>query len=275
MLQRDIEGGNMLGDLDCSIKRYFNIFVVKPRFLLILLVIPLFFYIYTLLYPVSYEISNSIAFPEDIILDLPGEKNEFINRDMLTREPELFFLNTAFMAELNHLITRSWEMEEPGTAVLAGNVMRSLALESSGKDILTVKYTGSQLSAGELMVYFYSRKLISHSFEPGEGGMVSAADKPMAGGAGFLKRDLDIRKNYSFWDQRRLRPLAYVTVLSFLFMLFVVGMVDWMDSSLKDESQAARYLDLPVLGSFPNIIELGSSLDRAADLNRQSPGKGE
>ena len=70
-------------------------------------------------------------------------------------------------------------------------------------------------------------------------------------GIGFYNRDLEIKKNYRLWDQGRLYPLGVVTFCSFLLMLFIVGVAEWMDSSLKTEQQASRYLDLPVLGSFP------------------------
>ena len=115
------------------------------------------------------------------------------------------------------------------------------------------------------MVYFYSRKLITHSFNTRGNEQVSSADSPMIAGAESLSRELEIERNYSLWDQRRLRPLAIVAILSFLFMLVVVGVVDWLDSSLKTEPQAVRYLDLPVLGSFPNIKELGDALGQAPD----------
>ena len=99
-------------DLDCLVKRYLNIFFVKPKFLLIVVVIPFLFYLYTLTRPASYEISNTVLFTSDMVLDLTGPQKVQLNRKRLMLEPELFLLNVAMVDELDHLITRSWESPE-------------------------------------------------------------------------------------------------------------------------------------------------------------------
>ena len=96
-------------DFDCLVKRYLNIFWVKPRFLLIVLVLPFLFYLYTLTRPVSYEISNSVLFNSEMVLKLTGPEPVELTRQKLLLEPELFLLNAALVDELDHLITRSWE----------------------------------------------------------------------------------------------------------------------------------------------------------------------
>ena len=115
------------------------------------------------------------------------------------------------------------------------------------------------------MVYFYSRKLVTNSSMKEGGGLSQNPERGRIAGTGFFDRDLEIIKNYRLWDQRRLYPLGIVFACSFLLMIFVVGIAEWMDSSLKTEQQASRYLDLPVLGAVPNFQELGNILGRPAD----------
>ncbi|MFH1965844.1 MAG: hypothetical protein ABIJ42_09945 [Acidobacteriota bacterium] len=258
-------------DFDCSVKRYLNIFLVKPKFLLIVIVIPLVFYLYALTIPVSYEIANSVLFTEETGLVLPGPDNVLLSRETLLQAPDLLLLNVSLIAELNHLITRNWENPDESTARLSGSILESLSLEMSGDDHLRVLYKGPQLSTGSLMVYFYSRKIVAHSSVEEGTGQSQSSGRGRVAGIGFFNRDLEVKKNYRLWDQRRLYPLGVVAFCSFLLMIFVVGIAEWMDSSLKTEHQASRYLDLPVMGAFPNFQELGTILSRSADS--QKPGE--
>jgi hypothetical protein len=252
-------------DFDCLVKRYLNIFFVKPRFLLIVLIIPLIYYLYALTLPASYEIVNSVLFTEEMDLRLPGPGSTLLSREIILQEPDLFLQNDFLIAELNHLITRNWENQDEGAALLNVRVMESLSLDVSGDDELKIIYTGPQLSAGSLMVYFYSRKLVTHSSMKEGADLIQNPGRDRIAGSGFFDRDLEIRKNYRLWDQRRLYPLGVVVACSFLLMIFVVGIAEWMDSSIKTEQQASRYLDLPVLGAFPNFQKLENILGRSAD----------
>ena len=251
-------------DFDCLVKRYLHIFFVKPKFLLIVAVIPLLFYMYTLTIPVSYEIANSLLCPGETVFDLPGPDRGQVSRERLLLEPDLVFMNGSLVAELNHLITRNWESQDEGIDRLNESIMESLSLEVSGDDQLRVIYRGTQLSAGSMMVYFYSRKLLSHSTVNEDTGQDQSPGYARAAGIGFYNTDLKVTKNYGLWDQGRLYPLGMVIAFSFLVMLVVVGVAEWMDSSLKTEQQASRYLDLPVLGAFPNFQELGTILNSSA-----------
>ena len=261
----------LMGDFDCLVKRYLNIFIVKPKFLLIVIVIPLIFYLYAVTIPVSYEISNSVLFTEEMVLDLPGLDDVLLSRETLLQDPDLLLLNVSLIAELNHLITRNWENPDESTARLNGSIMESLSLEMSGDDQLRVLYKGSQLSSGSLMVHFYSRKIVTHSSVEEGTGQSQSPGRDRVAGIGFFNRDLEVKNIYRLWDQKRLYPLGVVAFCSFLLMIFVVGIAEWMDSSLKTEQQASRYLDLPVMGAFPNFQELRTLLGRAADV--QKPGE--
>lgn len=252
-------------DFDCLVKRFLNIFWVKPKFLLIVIVIPFLFYLWSLTRPVSYEISNSVLFTPEMVLQLNGPDPVQLNRKRLLLEPELFLLNVALVDELDHLITRNWENPDEERARVNESIINSLSLELSGEEQIRIKYEGPRLSTGSLMVYFYSRKLVSNaSMGDGYRGDDSTGEARIAG-IGFYNRNLEIKNNYKLWDQGRLFPLGVATVFSFLLMLFTAGVAEWMDSSLKTEQQASRYLDMPVLGAFPNFRELESNFRRSVE----------
>jgi hypothetical protein len=255
-------------DLDCLVKRYLNIFWVKPKFFLIIVVIPFLFYLYTLTRPVSYEISNAVLFAPDMVLELNGPEPLKLNRKRLLLEPELFLLNAALVDELDHLITRNWKNQDEEKSLINESIISSISLEVSGEEQIRIKYEGPRVSTGSLMVYFYSRKLASNASLGDDYRPDDSTREARIAGIGFYNRDLEITKNYRLWDQGRLFPLGVVTVLSFLLMLFTVAIAEWMDSSLKTEQQASRYLDLPVLGAFPNFRELEAIFSRPDD----SPG---
>lgn len=254
-----------MAELSCNLKSYFNIILVKPRFLLIVVIIPLVYYLYALSIPVSYEITNSVGYPIGTELYLPGSGVSTIDRDSLIRDPDILFLDSALLVELDHLITRGWNDPEDSGVELTTSIINEMSLVPFGNEELKIAYNGPQQAMGSLMVYFYSRKLVAYSRITSGSGNSSSLGGVAAAGLGSFNRNLQIRKIYRLWDNSRLYPLAVISLLSFIAMLIVVGIVEWLDSSLKSEQQAARYLDLPVLGSFPDLEELSVQLTKASE----------
>ena len=256
-------------ELDCTVKRYFNIFLVKPKFLLILIVVPMIFYLYTISRPVAYEISNTLGYSAETVLHLPNSGMPGIYRDVLLEDPAILFIDPTMLAELNHLITRGWNEPEESGATLTAAIINTMSLVPLGNEEVEVTYNGPQQATGSLMVYFYSRKLIAHSRVMAGSGNSSSLEGTAAAALGNFGRNLEVRKIYRLWDHRRLYPLGVIFVLSFAGMLLSVAIAEWLDSSLKSEQQAASYLDLPVLGSFPDFEELGALLaGKAEDANQ-------
>ncbi len=247
-------------ELDCTIKRYFNIILVKPRFLLIAVVLPLLFYLYLLSNPVAYEITNTVEFSGGNGLDLPGSAHASLDREGLLRDPDLLFLNASLLAELNHLIAGNLDNPAQGLEELTGVIMEGTSLVPDGEDHVQVIHKGPRLTTGTLIVLFYSRKLAAYSYFKNEGEMVSSAGKPGALSIPYLSNNLEVRKIYSFWNRGRLYPMLIMIGISFLIMMVVVVIAEWMDSSLKTEQQAGQYLHLPVLGTFPDFQEIGAVL---------------
>ena len=257
-------------ELDCTIKRYFNIILVKPRFLLVAAVIPILFYIYMLSNPVAYEITNTIEFSSENWLDLPGSMHPPLDRGGLLRDPDLLFLDASLLAELDHLITRNRDNPERGLEDLTGFIMEDTSLVPSGENHVQVIYHGARQTTGTLIVLFYSRKLSAHSCFKEDGAMVSSDGKSGVSGIPYLSNNLEVRKIYSFWNRDRLYPMAIMIAVSFLIMMIIVAAVEWMDSSLKTEQQAGNYLNLPVLGTFPDFQEIGAVLGLS---NEEQTGK--
>ena len=55
-------------------------------------------------------------------------------------------------------------------------------------------------------------------------------------------------------------PLLLSLFLSVLGVAGLLWALEWMDPSFKSERQIARYLDVPVLGSMPDLNKITNSM---------------
>jgi capsular polysaccharide biosynthesis protein len=72
---------------------------------------------------------------------------------------------------------------------------------------------------------------------------------------------MKINEHRTLWRHERLVPLALITFISLIGVLIVLAVLEWSDPSFKSERQVAQYLDLPILGSLPDLNKISAALN--------------
>ena len=73
--------------------------------------------------------------------------------------------------------------------------------------------------------------------------------------------NIEINAHRTLWRPERLVPLVLITFISLIGVLMVLVLLEWSDPSFKSERQVAQYLELPILGSLPNLNKISASLN--------------
>jgi hypothetical protein len=148
------------------------------------------------------------------------------------------------------------------------SVLGSLSLQLDGQGHCEISYLGSDPKLGTKLVNYYTDRLLSRL----RAGFYRQVAAP--GGQGQLKLPehlqlsqtvLKRNEHRAWWRADRL-PLALVALLLPLvaFMVFV-GFREFLDPSFKSGRQAARYLDLPILGFMPPLDPIVRNLERSKE----------
>jgi hypothetical protein len=130
----------------------------------------------------------------------------------------------------------------------------SLKLDDQGR--LEVAYYGPDRVLGRKLVDFYMVRLLNRM----RAGYYRVPEAVRAG-KGFKSPEhlqisesrLHFVSHRAWWRPERATTALLVTVLPLLLLLFYIGFREFTDPSFKSGRQAARYLELPILGFIPPL----------------------
>ena len=112
-----------------------------------------------------------------------------------------------------------------------------------------ITYLGKDPELGKDLVGYYARELMSKAREGIErSGLPVAQDRQpkLAGG-------IESSAMRALWRPDRLGPMLTLLIASVFAVLVLIAALEWNDAALKSERQIARYVNLPVLGSLPDL----------------------
>ena len=151
-----------------------------------------------------------------------------------------------------------------------------MTLKPADDASVLLSYYGRDVELGKILVNFYTQRLVSRSkdglvrsmrtptrtgaLETGGapqlqtvGGTESAMSKPQPAAP---EGELRIQEHHTFWRSDRLFPSAGILAGTLMLWFILAGFVEWADPSFKSERQVSRYLDLPVIGTMPDLDAL-------------------
>lgn len=139
---------------------------------------------------------------------------------------------------------------------------------------VTIAYEGPDLELGRTLTAFGAERLLARvragrqrrKRYPGAGGEHHADSTPQEIAIGKAK----IKRYRAWWRAERLPAAAASLVLPLIFVLVLSAYLEFTHPAFKSGRQAARYLDLPILGTLPNLDVLSTLL--GADIPKDSPG---
>jgi hypothetical protein len=265
------------------LKRYVYV-VSKNRKRLPLILAPLVIYLLSAAaIGDRFLVTQKIRLPQDSPIASARGPIEVIRPSDLISHPEDLFQDQFALVELaNHLYAFP-ELGQNGhpASVLRAVCQRDMSLTKQVEDVVTVSYFGPNQALGEMLVGFFSQRLLARSEEglersnrqtPGRMGVGTVPQPTRVAALGSppvqqpVKAEAlgtkEVLPQHSLWRAERLSTAALVLGVSVAFAMLFFGFLEWTDPSFKSERHAARYLGTPVLGAIPNLDKLSQALTK-------------
>ena len=241
-----------------NIKRYFY-GISKRRFWLLLILFPPMFYIFVSAgYTDRFSIKQHISISKGLPIALASGPGGLKQIKEIVSHPDDFFLN-------NYAVRKLYTKLYVGTTVyradgqfrnLLEKIKNSMSIKMPSENIAVITFYGEDKAIGQTLVSYYSDRLV----QKGKEGLLRSKHK----GSGFklpaLMGNMEISEHRSLWRSERFVPLVLITFISLIGVLLVLAVFEWSDPSFKSERQVAQYLELPILGSLPDLNKISAAL---------------
>jgi hypothetical protein len=231
------------------VRRYFVGLAKRRRWLALAAVPPLVLLFATWARTDRFSASQEIQISADAPVAASQIPMDIVIMNEIITQPSLLFQDSFAISELAKRLQtlKPLEPNNRTQANLTYVVGQTMSLKQAGKNSVRIEYHGEELELGETLVGWFSQRLQKRA----EDGWVltGRTGKPAVQLVGKIELD----SHRAFWRPDRLSAIVYTTILSVISVLILLGFLEWGDRSFKSERQVARYLDVPVLGSFPSM----------------------
>ena len=241
-----------------NIKRYFY-GISKRRFWLLFILFPPMVYIFLSAgYTDRFSIKQNISISKDLPLALASGPAGLKQIKEIVVHPDDFFLN-------NYAVRKLYTELYVGTAVYRADgqfrnllemIKNNMSIEVPSENIAIIAYIGKDKAVGQTLVSYYANRFI----QKGKEGLVRSKHEESSIKLPALRGNMEINEHRSLWRSERLVPLVLITFISLIGVLMVLGVLEWFDPSFKSERQVAQYLELPILGSLPDLNKVSEAL---------------
>ena len=245
------------------LKRY--LYGISKRRYLFLLVFALpFLYLFmSTLNADRFTITQSISITESAPVALTSRPTGFMILKDVISTPDDFFQNSFAVKTLSTDIFVKSSLNTPDEQALIKEIKDNMSMAMSANDTLNMKYYGKDLEKGRVLVNYYAKRLLTGSNEGLTRSNMTLIDESLLP---TLSEGLYIIEHRALWRSDRLAPMVRVMMVSLLGVLTLLWALEWNDSSFKSERQLGRYLNIPVLGSVPDIGNISTMIDSNPEL---------
>ncbi len=251
------------------VKRYVSAVSARRAWFLLALIPPLVYLAlaagrydrYTILQDVTISKSSPVSSVKDPISFFPME--------ILLTQPDDFFTDTFALRNLvEQLAARGLlRVNDDAQRHLRVIVARHMSLEMPDANTAQISYNGDDPDLGKALVGFFAARLVTRATQGLARMELDARRNPASSlspawqGTVSTTDEIQIRPIRSLWRPERLRPTLFLLFVALAAVLFLIGVSEWTDPSFKSERQVARYLEVPLLGSLPDLDRLSALAD--------------
>jgi hypothetical protein len=248
-----------------NIKRYFHGLSTRRGLLLLILLPPLLYLLLGAMHYDRFSINQSISISKDTPVALSAAGGGITKIEKIISNPDIFFQN-------NYAVRQLYTNLYAGTAVyqadrqfrtLLDTVRSTLSFTSPTGNLLTINYYGPNERMGRILVGYFSQRLMSKAREGIARSRVKLKENEMPALTGVI----NVEKNRAIWRAERTVPFVLTAFFSMIAILVLIGVLEWSDPSFKSERQVAQYIDLPIIGSLPNLNKIYAALGTTEDRN--------
>lgn len=248
------------------IRRYFRGVSTRRSLLWLALAPPLLYLFGSSILPDRYVVEQSITISKDAPIAVATSPVDARPLTETVAEPQEFFQNAFTLKELDEtVLTLAGADQSRRLREISALVGSTMGLKVLSDDATVVTYEGPDNAVGAKLVTYFSDRL-SRKAEEGVRRQSQRQAGPFRVEAGEVDAvpaelgSLKVTAQRSYWRSERMAPALWVFSLSILAVLVACGILEWSDPSFKSERQVGRYLGKPVLGSFPDMVELSAKL---------------
>ena len=258
------------------LRRYVCAVAANRRWLLLALVPPTLYLAIAAVRPASFSVRQDVAVTADSPILVRSRPAAFARmRDVVAQSRDFLQGNSEPLAVHARLKARL-PREDPDSLYRVLNLhiadVLSLTMPADGRVRLT--YSGRDRALGETVVEYYAERLVHRADEgrartrrllPQEDGAPEQSDtaQPTAG-------PLHVSAYRTVWQADRLGPAMLFLFVCLFLILALLGLDDTLADSFRSQRQMSRYLELPVLGSIPDLDPIAAKLSAQLGADSES-----
>jgi len=255
-----------------NIRRYIYA-LTKYWYWLIIALIPLAAYLLiTGLRPDRFTLSRTFEINSDYPVAVTTSPVDTISVGSLATTPELFFTDRLALLSWRRFAETSpdlvqYNFKDKQTML---NMIKALSLSFDQKNILKISYHGPDAKLGVKLVNYYTERLLNRlraGFHRQASATVNKTElSPPPRMLQLDKTNFNETQHNSWWRSDRNGPAAMAILFPYMFVLLSIGFKEFTDPSFKSGRQAARYLNLPILGFFPSLEPIIGNIQEGGNV---------
>lgn len=141
--------------------------------------------------------------------------------------------------------------------------IETLSLKIDNKGIIHLGYFGPDEYLGTQLVDFYMNRLLSRmraGFHRLDNHNPAAKKLVRPEKLQLDKTKKEHTAHHSWWRAERTGPAVTIFLLPVVIAMAIIAIREFLDPAFKSGRQAARYLDMPILGFMPSLDPIISNL---------------
>jgi len=226
--------------------------------------------------PDRFSVIQKVSVQQTAPIALSRTPLDIMPMAAITASPaELFLDDFAILDLANASQAFPGLKKETASRNLRGMIESSMTLKPADDASVLLYYYGHDVEMGKILVNFFTQRLVSRSkdglvrnmrnltragaSEPNGGSPQLQTARPAGTGSAISQApaapegEMRIEAHRTFWRPDRLLPSAGILAGALVLWLILAGFVEWADPSFRSERQISRYLDLPVIGTMPDL----------------------
>ncbi len=247
------------------LKRYLHGISKRRFWILLVLVLPCFYLFISTIQADRFTITQSITLPDSAPIALTSKPTGFTLLKDIIANPDNFFQNSYAITTLSRdlFVKNKKNSSEEQLLIFIEAVKNNMSISMKNKEVMNIQYYGADMKTGSTLVSFYSKRLLQGAKEGLTRSNMTLTDESLLP---TLSVGLYIIEHRALWRSSRLVPMLQLIIISCLGVLALLVGMEWSDSSFKSERQLGRYLNIPVLGSVPNLDSVTNMIESNPEI---------
>lgn len=212
-----------------------------------------------------FTLTRSLKINLDYPVAVTTSPVDTISLKSLVTAPNHFFTDQLALASWRRFAETDpglakYDFKDKNTMLAA---IEALSLSSTKDGRLQLSYFGKDTDLGIELINYYMNRLLSRlraGYHRQPVATLKANNFSPPEMLQLDKTDLSRTDHHAWWRKERVGPAAMVTFMPFIAALIIIGFREFLDPSFKSGRQAARYLNLPILGFIPCLDPIINNL---------------